>query len=314
MTLTLDHLRKSYDERLVVDDVCLEIEDGEIFGLLGPNGAGKTTTMSIVAGLVNADAGEVRLGGDVLNTRDPERRRVLGVVPQDLAIYPDLSGLENLCFFGSMHGFSRAELRQRVDRTLEQVGLTEHARRLAGTYSGGMKRRLNFAAAILHDPQLLILDEPTVGVDPQSRSHLLDVVRHLGSGNTIVIYASHYMEEVEAVCRRAAIMDHGRIIVCGEISNLLEQVDEAMTVDVGTWNDAVARRLQDSVTVTATKTGTHLKIRPGGASGLTDPGCELARVLSILAEERIPIGRVDTHEASLERLFLELTGRTLRDG
>ena len=112
MTLNPDHLRKSYDERLVVDDVCLEIEDGEIFGLLGPNGAGKTTTMSIVAGLVNADAGEVRLGGDVLNTRDPERRRVLGVVPQDLAIYPDLSGLENLCFLGSMHGFSRAELRQ----------------------------------------------------------------------------------------------------------------------------------------------------------------------------------------------------------
>ena len=322
MTLRIDRLCKSYDDRRVVDDVCLEVRSGEVFGLLGPNGAGKTTTMSIVAGLVEADSGQVLLDDKPLDTRDPERRRVLGIVPQELAIYPELTGRENLSFFGSLHGFGGAELRGRVDRVLEQVGLTDHAGRAAGTYSGGMKRRLNFGAAILHEPKLVILDEPTVGVDPQSRSHLLDVVRSLGSSDTIVIYASHYMEEVEAVCARAAIMDQGKVIVCDRLDELLGRVGASATIDVDSWNHDVAARLGNVVTVTVNGAGRRLTVTPqtgtesnsAGSSGAgsADVGRELARAMSILTEAHLPITRVETHDASLERLFLELTGRRLR--
>ena len=336
-TLNLDHLTKSYDGLTVVDNVCLTINGGDVFGLLGPNGAGKTTAMSMIAGLVTADSGQVLLDNQPFDTSDPQQRRLLGVVPQELAIYPELTAGENLKFFGSLFGFGKRELKERVERALVQVGLADHAKRAARTFSGGMKRRLNFAAGLLHDPRIVILDEPTVGVDPQSRSYLLDVVRSLRDEQRVVIYCSHYMEEVEAVCRRVAIMDHGRVIVCDDIETLLEQVSESAVVEVTSWNPGVEQRLRsevgnDAVTIVEPTQGVdarataritpipvenrRIKIRSSGSQdggANTDLGRELARVLTILTEEHIPIVRVDTQDASLERLFLELTGRQLRD-
>jgi ABC-2 type transport system ATP-binding protein len=335
LTLQLNHLSRSYGDHRVVDDLSLTIPSGQIFGLLGPNGAGKTTTLSIVCGLVASDSGEVLLDGSPLNAADPQQRRLFGVVPQELAIYPDLTARENLDFFGSLTGLPAHELSQRIDHVLEQVGLTEHANQFAGTFSGGMKRRLNFAVGILHDPRIVILDEPTVGVDPQSRSRLLDVVRELVQEDRVVVYCSHYMEEVEALCRRVAIMDHGRLVVCDELDSLLGRISASATVDVGAWSPGIEIRLAEliasGVVVVTPLTPDHLPdgrrllIQSTGrsdVSGTTSSSVDriaeflgpmLANVLSLLTEERIPISHVETHDASLERLFLELTGRKLRD-
>ena len=196
--LQVENLRKSYGSHVAVQDVSFSLDQGEVFGLLGPNGAGKSTTMMMLAGLLLPDSGTIRLGseGTVYDARNPEHRRQLGVVPQDLAIYPELNAVENLRFFGGIYGMSGATLQRRIDEVLSRVGLTGDAHRASHEYSGGMKRRLNFGVALLHSPKLLILDEPTVGVDPQSRSHMMDTVRNVSAEGVAVIYASHYMEEV----------------------------------------------------------------------------------------------------------------------
>src|SRR5262245_28163715 len=203
--LEVSHLRKSYGATRAVDDLSFSVDAGEIFGLVGPNGAGKSTTMMILAGLRQADAGTVTIAGYAAGKGDHALQRILGVVPQDVAVYSDLTARENLEFFGEIYGLSGDDLKQRIERVLKDVGLTSQADHFVHTYSGGMKRRLNFGVALLHDPRLVILDEPTVGVDPQSRSHLLECVRQLAAGGVAVIYASHYMEEIEAICQRIAV-------------------------------------------------------------------------------------------------------------
>lgn len=222
--LEVKQLSRSFGSLKAVDNLSFEVERGEAFGLLGPNGAGKSTTMMMICGVLAADSGEIRIGGQVLDGRRPASRSRMGVVPQDLAIYPDLSARENLLFFGRLYHLSGRELQRRVDEVLDQVGLLGRAADHAQTFSGGMKRRLNFAAAILHAPILLILDEPTVGVDPQSRSHLMDCIRQLQQAGTAIIYASHYMEEVQMLCSRAAIIDHGQLQACDRIPRLLQQI------------------------------------------------------------------------------------------
>ena len=215
--LEVDNLVKKYGDLTAVDRLSFDVEPGEAFGLLGPNGAGKSTTMMMICGLLAADSGEIRLEGRRLDRTRPESRQRMGVVPQDLALYPDLTARENLMFFASLYHLSGSQLRKKVDEALERVGLTARADDFAETFSGGMKRRLNFAAAVMHDPVLLILDEPTVGVDPQSRAHLIECIRSLQRSGTAIIYASHYMEEVQIVCTRAAIVDHGRLLACDTI-------------------------------------------------------------------------------------------------
>jgi len=310
--LEIRQLAKSYGDRRVVDSLSFSLEAGEVFGLLGPNGAGKSTTMMMICGILDADAGEVLFDGQPLQTHRPESRSQLGVVPQDLAIYPEMTAAENLNFFASLYGLKGQARADSVERALDQVGLTARANDHAGTFSGGMKRRLNFAAAVLHSPRLLILDEPTVGVDPQSRAHLLDCVRSLRATGTSVIYASHYMEEVEAICQRAAIIDHGNLLASDTIPALLSQIPQEVQVCV--TSTLVAEQIALPSGSTIETRGDTSVIHITAKKDLADQGVpELASLLGQLRDHEIGVTAIRTLEPNLERLFLKLTGHRLRD-
>jgi ABC-2 type transport system ATP-binding protein len=280
--LRLIDLRKSYGTRKAVDGLSLTVGRGEIFGLLGPNGAGKSTTVALAVGLLVPDSGSV----DVLGAgspANPEVRRRIGVAPQALALYDALTGEENLRFFGAIHGLSGTELDRRVDEALALVVLSDRRKDRAGGYSGGMKRRLNLAAALLHRPELLLLDEPTAGVDPQSRNAIFESVLALRKSGTTVVYTTHYMEEAERLCDRVAIVDAGRVLALDSVPKLLETHAGEPTLVVGV-------------------DGEELRIRA------TDPLSELNRI----AKERA-VSRFNVERGNLESVFLHLTGRSLRD-
>ncbi len=321
--LAVSELRKSFDHgrTVAVDGLSFQLEPGEVFGLLGPNGAGKTTSMSIVAGLLHPDSGELQFDGSAVKTTDRRFRDALGFVPQDLAIYPDLTARENLTFFGRLYGLRGDRLDSRLDVALSMAGLESHADRAARDFSGGMKRRLNFATGLLHEPRLLMLDEPTVGVDPQSRAHLLDCVRKLRDENVAVLYASHYMDEVEAICDRVAIVDHGRLVACGALDELLGQLHLDLRVLISAGSDDVAANVEGLESVTGVDVRrsngdgertllihtTRLSRANDDLTGLLDA------VLGRLTDSKCCVLSVATQESSLERLFLQLTGRRLRD-
>jgi ABC-2 type transport system ATP-binding protein len=304
------HLRKSYNGTLAVDDLSFSLDAGEVLGLLGPNGAGKTTTMLMLAGLLRPSGGAVTLDGRPFDPDDPALRPMLGVVPQDLAVYPDLTACENLQFFGRLYGVRGAELEQRTGEVLERIGLANHIHAASRTFSGGMKRRLNFGVALMHRPRVLILDEPTVGVDPQSRSHLLDCVRDLARAGVGVIYASHYMEEVQAICQRVAIVDHGRLVAYDAVERLLASVSPTIHVHV-VDPDSAARVLDALARPSVADNGDRVLAVSGNADRSVNQA--LLKVLEALNQAGIEVDRVDTQEASLERLFLQLTGHQLRD-
>jgi len=314
--LEAKNLRKCFDELVAVDDVSFHVDAGEVFGLLGPNGAGKSTTMMMLAGLLTPDAGSVQLRGEPLDADSRQLRTLLGVVPQDLALYPDLTAFENLEFFGSLYGIERRELHQRIDEALERIGLTKRAKSRTGTFSGGMKRRLNFGIALLHQPRLLILDEPTVGVDPQSRAHLLECVRQLSEEGVATLYASHYMEEVQAICERVAIMDHGKIVACDEIRTLLGGLSADLRLLISTPPTELAKRLEGLAELQEPINGrdeaTIIVSRDQHQDEAT-LNTTLMKVVAILDELQIPLHSVETHEPNLERLFLQMTGSKLRD-
>jgi ABC-2 type transport system ATP-binding protein len=314
--LEVVELRKSYGSARVVDGVSFSVEAGEVFGLLGPNGAGKTTTMSMIAGLLAADSGDVRFDGQPLKSLSRDARRFLGIAPQELAIYPELSARENLEFFGKLYGLGGSALRQRCDEVLEQIGLVEQSSKHSGHFSGGMKRRLNFGVALMHRPQLLILDEPTVGVDPQSRSHLLDCVREEASRGMAVIYASHYMEEVSAICDRVAIMDHGRRLAMGRLDELLGQMQQELALRVRGLSAGARERLAGLVETNGSSNGEESRLvlhRSADHSHGDGLIANLRRVLEVLEAEKSELVSVETNQSNLERLFLELTGKSLRD-
>lgn len=302
-------LKKSYGGHPAVVDVSFSLNSGEVLGLLGPNGAGKSTTMMMMAGLLPPDEGEVILGGSRFDGHNREQRRLLGVVPQDFAIYPDLDAIENLRFFGRLYGLHGPELKARCDEVLERIGLTDSARRAAGGYSGGMKRRLNFGVALMHRPSVLILDEPTVGVDPQSRSHLLDCVRDQARNGVGVIYASHYMEEVQSICQRVAIIDHGKVLAYDAIPNLLT----GLAADLILYVDDAAQAASAVEGLARIGMGSDAQtaiVLPGGQP---DIGERLRIVLERVKNANVQVLRVETQQTNLERLFLELTGSRLRD-
>ena len=219
-------LRKTFDDLVAVDDVGFRIAEGETYGLLGPNGAGKTTSISMICGLLNRDAGEVIVDGQPVTTKSVNAKRSIGYVPQDIAIYPDLSARENLTFFARLYGIPGSQLKGRVEEVLEIIGLADRAKEKSDNFSGGMKRRLNIGIGLLHKPHLLVLDEPTVGVDPQSRNAILESVEMLSTQGMGVLYTTHYMEEAERLCDRVGIIDHGKIVAEGTRRELVELVGQ----------------------------------------------------------------------------------------
>src|SRR5918996_6164696 len=303
-------LAKSYGELQAVNGVGFDIAVGETYGLLGPNGAGKTTTISMICGLLERDAGEVRVEGQPLTTTTTGPKSAIGFVPQDIAIYPDLTGAENLNFFGKLYGLRGKELAQRADEVLEIAGLTDRRDDRTDRYSGGMKRRLNIAIALLHRPRLLILDEPTVGVDPQSRNAILSSVEALSTQGMAVLYTTHYMEEAERLCDRVGIIDEGEIRAEGtrrELVDLLGQKDNVTLTGTGNLHaGAQAIEALDEVEgATAHENEIHLIV--AGAS------TRLPQILTTAAAAGASITGVDVVEPDLEAVFLRLTGKALRD-
>jgi ABC-2 type transport system ATP-binding protein len=306
--LTVADVRKRYGPTVALDGVSLSVEAGELYGLLGPNGAGKTTLIKIICGLTDADSGAVTLFGQRFTRANRDLRRLVGIGTQDLAIYPDLSASENLRFFGKLYGLRGDDLEGRIKTVLAAVGLTDRAGDRAGTFSGGMKRRLNLAAAVVHGPRLLFLDEPTTGVDPQSRNHIFQQVRALNAAGMTVIYTSHYMEEVQLLCRRIAILDNGRLLAADSLPNLLKRLDGRIRLAVAANTPRFVERLSalpGAKKVTPTERGFDLA---------TDTIPEmLPAVMALAAETGTTITAIEPREPTLERVFLHLTGRELRD-
>ncbi len=312
--LEVTNLRKSFGDLVAVDGISFSVEGGEVFGLLGPNGAGKSTTMMMVCGLLESDSGEVRIDGKPLTRKDLSLRKLLGVVPQDLAIYPEMTARENLNFFGRLYGVTGKLLRERVGAALDMTGLSDRANEPIGNFSGGMKRRLNFGVAVLHDPRLLILDEPTVGVDPQSRAHLLDCVRHLNAEGKAAIYASHYMEEVQTLCHRVAIIDHGRMVACNELRDLLGNMSSELRLVISPPTNGLVEKLNGMAEVkNISDSETAIVISHDQHRDEQRLNAALKDVLSVLEESSVKLHAVETEEPNLERLFLDLTGNRLRD-
>jgi len=330
-------LVKRFGELTAVDGVSFEIADGEIFGLLGPNGAGKTTAISMISCLLAPDEGDVRVAGHSVLSDSIGVRRELGVVPQEIALYPTLTALENLKFWGRMYGLSGKQLDDAVAYGLAMAGLEDKAKVRVETFSGGMKRRINIAAGILHRPKVLLMDEPTVGIDPQSRNHILDTVRELNREGMTVVYTSHYMEEVEALCDRIAIVDHGRVIAQGTLDELRALVgdEDRIRIVVGDERPADAdaeggsqadAAVEDAAAPPAELEAALAAVRlvPGvsraelvGGTALEalapDAATVLAGVVEAIASAGAHLRSVEIVEPNLESVFLHLTGRGLRD-
>ena len=290
-------LRKSYGSLRAVDGVSFDLHPGETFGLLGPNGAGKTTTIHLMVGVLKPDAGSVRINGGADPTR-PDVRRQIGIAPQAQALYADLTGEENLAFFARLYGLAGARLAERVAWALEFSGLADRRKHAVRTYSGGMQRRLNLAVALVHDPPVLFLDEPTVGVDPQSRNHIFDSIEALKKQGRTILYTTHYMEEAQRLCDRVAIMDRGKILALDTVSGLLDahggrSVIRAELESVPADTAALPGRLEGNTLVIETP----------------KPLEEVAR----LAERGLKLTALHVTRPNLETVFLELTGRSLRD-
>jgi ABC-2 type transport system ATP-binding protein len=303
-------LRKTYGERVAVDDVSFTIARGETYGLLGPNGAGKTTTISIACGLLERDRGDVTVAGKPMSPRATAAKAAIGLVPQEVALYDELSARENLAFFGRLQGLDARGLAARVDAVLDLVGLADRAGDRVAEFSGGMKRRANIAAGLLHRPQLLVLDEPTVGVDPQSRNAILSSVETLGEEGLSVLYTTHYMEEAERLCDRIGIIDEGRLVAEGTRRELLARLGADEQVVVSATGD-----LDGFAAACAALPGTLGVDRRDGAVAIRVAGGGTALPGIVGAGERagVTIGSIELVEPDLEDVFLGLTGKALRD-
>lgn len=308
--LEIKGLVKRFKTVTAVDGITLNIKEGEIFGLLGPNGAGKSTTINILCGILHMDKGEVKCFDKRLKRKIREIKKDIGVVPQNIAVYEDLKARENVEFFASLYGLKGKELKERAQEALEFVGLTERSDDLPKNFSGGMKRRLNIACAIAHRPKLIIMDEPTVGIDPQSRNHILESVKKLNEMGSTIIYTSHYMEEVEAICTRIGIIDHGKLIACGTYEELQSLVSDRKTIviesDVGTQvNNDEIKKINGVIDVFAQENMINIETNK-------ESDC-IGDITAYCGQNSIPIRSINMGNVSLETVFLSLTGRSLRD-
>jgi ABC-2 type transport system ATP-binding protein len=307
--LKISSLSKSFGAIRAVDGVSFEVHPGEIYGLLGPNGAGKTTTISMVSGLLRPDSGEVEVAGKPFWSAPQQAKSLMGVVPQELAIYEELSGRENLEFWGRIAGLSSSQARSRAKQLLEALSLTDRANEPVKNYSGGMKRRINLGCALLHEPKLLLLDEPTVGIDPQARLNILEFIRQLRAGGTGILYTTHYLEEAETLCGRIGIIDHGRLLVEGTLSQLQERLGgdrvfalegDFQNISPENW-DGFEKRFR-----VIQKSERQLSV---AAIGARDPAECLKELLGL----PVRVENVMLKRPSLNDVFLQLTGRDLRE-
>lgn len=311
--LTVRDLQKSFGDFQAVKKVSFTVEKGEAFGLLGPNGAGKSTIINMITGLFSATSGSIHLNEIDVKKNPKQAQKSIGVVPQDIALYQDMSARENLKFWGRMYGLSGKALHNSVEEVLGIIGLTERARDKVNTFSGGMKRRVNIGAAILHKPELLIMDEPTVGIDPQSRNHILETIKTLNSQGMTIIYTSHYMEEVEYLCQRIGIIDHGEMITCGTMPELRETIGDRSRINLTYEGDLPnIKQLRQELS----------PLFPEKDISIVDhqltvfhkePQLVLTDFIKVATSTGAKITSVDIIEPNLESVFLHLTGRSLRD-
>ncbi len=305
MILEVDKIYKKFKDVVAVDNVSFRMEEGEIFGLLGPNGAGKSTTINIITGLINRFEGEVRIEGKI----STQAKNIIGVVPQELAVYTELTPEENLQFFGGLYGLRGKQLKDAIDRTLNLIGLTDVAKKRVKKFSGGMMRRLNIGCGMVHRPKLLIMDEPTVGIDPQSRNHILEAIHKANSEGMSVLYTTHYMEEAQELCDRIAIMDQGKIIAEGTLEGLQAIIEDSgfleLTLrDPETVNDTI---LEVPGVKSFTQDRTQVMIE-------NDHNVDnLTELITWFSGQNLRIREIETKKPDLEDIFLALTGKQLRD-
>jgi ABC-2 type transport system ATP-binding protein len=330
--LEVDHLKKKYGDFEAVKGISFEVQAGEVFGLLGPNGAGKTQTISMLTGVIEPTSGTARVGGYDIRKDMNQAKKINGLVPQDLALYPTLSARANLNFFGRIYGLQGKDLKERVEDVLRIVSLTDRADEAVDRYSGGMKRRVNIAAGLLHHPKLLFLDEPTVGVDPQSRNHIFESVLRLNRERGMsIVYTSHYMEEVELLCNRVAIIDQGEIIALDTIKNLiallgggvihlgLDNVDDALLAQLAALNGVKSAELTSQPLAPPPVEEVETQERePVAATPVVKIVAEhsqtaIVSVISFLNQKDINLTSLEILEPNLESVFLHLTGKKLRE-
>lgn len=310
MLLEIKNLRKNYKDFTAVNDLNLVVEEGEIYGLLGPNGAGKSTTISAITGLTKINGGEIRIFGENLAQNETEIKRNIGVVPQDIAVFDELSAYENVQFFGRLNWLKGALLKERIKEALDFTGLWDRKNDKPNQYSGGMKRRLNIACAIVHRPKLIIMDEPTVGIDPQSRNHILESVKKLNELGSTIIYTSHYMEEIEEICTKITIVDHGKEIATGTTEQLKELIsnDERIALELSKVSDDVIGAIEDVRGVR------KCNVNDNYVTVVSEKNSEnISEITSVISNFRSRIISINVEKPTLEGVFLTLTGRSLRD-
>ncbi|MCL2501485.1 MAG: ABC transporter ATP-binding protein [Defluviitaleaceae bacterium] len=309
MLAVMKDVVKRYGGLMALDHLDLNVAEGEILGLLGPNGAGKTTAIRVLCGLIGADSGVIEVFGQGQGVNNVGVKRLMGIVTQEITVFGELSARESLRYFGRLYGLKGTELESNVNRVLDFVGLAEHAKKKPKKFSGGMQRRLNIGCALVHRPKLLIMDEPTVGIDPQSRNHILESVKKIASEGTTVIYTSHYMEEVQAICDRISIMDAGRVIADGTLEQLVGKIQHEDTIKMtaATPSNALTEDIRAiSGVKNVTVTGNEYVIVSGADSG------NINRIMEV-AMRRGGIANITAAKPTLEDVFLTLTGRKLRD-
>ena len=309
MIANMKNVVKRYGDTLALDHLNLNVREGEILGLLGPNGAGKTTAIRTLCGLIDADSGEITVLGQTQNIRNVAARREIGLVTQEITVFPELSAVENLKYFGGLYGLRGAVLEANVKEMLAFVGLTDRAKNKPKTFSGGMQRRLNIACALVHKPKLVIMDEPTVGIDPQSRNHILESVKEIAKDGTTVIYTTHYMEEVQAICDRISIMDMGRVITEGTLEELVGKIQHEQKIYLTAMvpSDALTADIE---AISGVK---HVAVNGNSyvITSATDSG-NVSRIMEI-AGRHGGVSSFTEDKPNLENVFLTLTGKKLRD-
>lgn len=306
--IQVNNISKSYHGLKAVDSISFNIQRGEIFGLLGPNGAGKSTTINLMSTLLKSDAGSIRIDGMDVTKNEQKSKQLLGVVPQEISLYEEFSAYDNLLFWGKLYAIPSIILKERIDNLLDLIGLTDRKNDLIKTYSGGMKRRINIAAALLHTPKVLFMDEPTVGVDPQSRNRIFEIIQTLNNQGVTIVYTSHYMEEIERLCDHIAIIDAGKIVAQGTQDELKAQctVQEEVAITFKEISLVAMKDFETALSLKAVLIEKTLKVS-------CNMNTCLSRIINYCEAEQLTIENIDLRKVNLETVFLELTGKQLRD-